>query len=307
MGAASSLAERHRRRRALARAAPAVPTGALETGDLLLVCRPKAMNFGLVPRDIVRGLLQAQRGTITTHSEKVHCQTWTGVAIVYRLQGNRKARRDVRSRARDAGAGAKCLGGAQRERRMVRQLEADGGETANVLYADGHGVFVKKLNSFVSEVMHDGGTVVTRKLRRSQKDADAARIDGGGGREGGFVNESWLAHLDSLYTVVAPTGSNWQSLSKDTHQHVLVKELLEHTLVYARRMPPSVMLQIQRYFVELSNETGQFIEGKEIVEVLSRLHDPQTAKKLSKKVCYNVQIFLLPVHDIFGFCSCLCR
>ena len=47
MGAASSLAERQRHRRRTARAlASALPAGALVTGDLLLVSRPKAMNLG---------------------------------------------------------------------------------------------------------------------------------------------------------------------------------------------------------------------------------------------------------------------
>ena len=48
------------------------------------------------------------------------------------------------------------------------------------------------------------------------------------------------------------------------------------------------MLEIQRYFVELSNESGQFIEGKKITDVLSRLHSPETAKELSKKVSTEV-------------------
>ena len=175
MGAASSLAERQRHRRRTARAlASALPAGALVTGDQLLVSRPKAMNFGLAPRDIVRGLLQAQRGTITTLEGKVYCQPWTHVAIVYRIQADREARRNAETLARAARAKASCLGGMHTERRMTRALEADGAATAKVLYADGHGIYVKKLTEFVSSVLNDGGTVVARRLRRPKKGARGA-------------------------------------------------------------------------------------------------------------------------------------
>lgn len=130
--------------------------------------------------------------------------------------------------------------------------------------------------------MHDGGTIVVRRLNRPHKaiDEEIQAL-----RAGTFVDESWLAQCDSLYKNIAPRGANWKSLSKTDHQDNFVSDVLAHTLIYARRMPPSVMLEIKRYFEELCNDSGEYIEGKEVRKVLSRLHDPGTAKKLSEKVC----------------------
>jgi len=96
-----------------------------------------------------------------------------------------------------------------------------------------------------------------------------------------------LAKLDHFYTVISPVGLPWKGggITLGAQQDPMVTELLEHVLSYVKKMPASTMLTLRKYFIELSTDNaGKFIEGKDLKQLLSKLHDAETSRNLTKKI-----------------------
>lgn len=228
-----------------------VKTQFLATGDLLLVSLPKSTSFGHAPPDLVRGLMAAQRGTLVTDEEKKFCSTWTHVAMIYRLPNDRKEQGNLGPR-----------GGGQRNQKIDEQRT-----DPFVMYGDGHGLFLKRASEYVNGALNAGGSVVCRSLTAHA-------------HHGAPPKKGWLAQVDHLYTLLSPPGVQWSRSSfTDEVDHIkrsdpLIVELLEHVLSSVRRMPAGVMLELRKHFGELSNDTGEYIEGKSLRQLLSKLHDP---------------------------------
>ena len=246
-----------------------VKTQFLATGDLLLVSLPKSTSFGHAPPDLVRGLMAAQRGTLATDEEKVFCSTWTHVAMIYRLPNDRTEQGNLGHR-----------GGGGGGRRKIDEQRTD----PFVMYGDGHGLFLKKASEYVNDALNAGGIVVCRSLTSHAHH---------GAHHGAPPTKGWLDQVDHLYTLLSPPGVQWSRSSlTDQVDHIkrsdpLIVELLEHILSSVRRMPPGVMLELRKHFGELSNDTGEYIEGKFLRQLLSKLHDPGK--------CFLVFFFFLKV------------
>lgn len=222
----------------------AIQTNFLQTGDLLLLCLPKDTSFGHCPPDMVRGLMAAQRGTLSTDEMKVFCNTWTNVAMIYRMPRDREEQMRLGDRYKDLDKGHK------RSDPMV-------------IFATGKGLFVQQASEFVQDMIKRGGTVVCRPLT----------IDS--------PKNNYLEQVDHLYATITPSIS-WKSFSKQNDS--LVRELLEHVLTQVRKMPATTMLQLRKYFYELSQDGGDYIEGQHLRQVLGKIHDSTTAKDTASKI-----------------------
>jgi hypothetical protein len=228
-----------------------VEASSLKTGDLLLICLPKLTSFGLAPPDMVRGLMGAQKGTFTNDDEKAFCNTWTLAAIVYRVPGDRLTEEE--------------------ERRMKRNEKDRKTTDPYVLFANGKGIHLNTASEFITEMNRKGGTVVCRSLHMES------------------VKNGWLDGLDHFYTVISPGGKPWKSGGGvqllGAPMDPMIVELLQHVLCYVRKMSSSTMLHLKKYFMELSSEgTGEYIEGKDLRQLLNKLHDTETARDLTKKI-----------------------
>ena len=225
----------------------------LKTGDLLLISLPKGTSFGLAPPDLVRGLMGAQKGTLATEEEKSFCNTWTLAAMVYRVPSHR------------------VLQVNQPGQKLSTKTRIKQRTDPYVIFANGKGIYLKQVSEFISNISKKGGTIVCRPLQLPH--------DG--------HPKNWLAKLDHFYTVISPVGLPWKGggITLGAQQDPMVTELLEHVLSYVKKMPASTMLTLRKYFIELSTDNaGKFIEGKDLKQLLSKLHDAETSRNLTKKI-----------------------